>query len=335
MKFKIMPILLWLVLAGMVSGQTKKGQVGFRFLENMISAEAIGRGGLGLVTFTNANTVFWNPAGLGWLAGRADFDLNYTKGIAEINHSSLAGAVKLGNLGILALDALMMEYGTFYGTRRANNEQGFEDTGTFSPNAYALGLSFSQRVSDRFAYGVRLKFAKQDLGNAWVGLTGKDVDDPALTIAEKSYALDEFAFDVGAIYDFMFHHIRFGAAIQNVSREIKYEDEKFPLPFAACFSATVDPLSFFMNNSDNPLILGFETRHPRDFEEKYQVGLEYFYQKLFILRSGYMGNYDERGLTAGLGFRQKLSGHELRIDYAFQNFGVFNSVHTFSFGMTY
>jgi hypothetical protein len=80
---------------------------------------------------------------------------------------------------------------------------------------------------------------------------------------------------------------------------------------------------------------GFETRHPRDFEEKYQVGLEYFYQKMFILRSGYMGNYDERGLTAGIGFRQKVSEHELRIDYAFQNFGVFNSVHTFSFGMTY
>lgn len=323
-----------LIFAASALSQVKKGQVGFRFLENPVSAEAIGRGGLGLVLLQNSNTVFWNPAGLGWIDSNFDINLNYTKGIANINNSSFAGAVKIANFAVVALDVLVMDYGDFAGTRRANNDQGFIDTGTFSPQAYALGFSFCQLISDRFSYGVRIKYASQDLGNAWVGISGTDVDDPALQIAQKSYGLDEFAFDVGAIYDFNFHKIRFGAAIQNVSREIKYEEEKFPLPFAASFSLSLAPLSFF-KQEQIPLIVGFETRHPRDFKEKFKVGAEYQYKNLLILRSGYMGNYDERGLTLGLGVCTTVHKEKIRFDYAFQDFGIFNSVHTFSFGMMF
>lgn len=317
-------------------GQVKKGQVGFRFLENPISAEAIGRGGLGLVTIRNANTVFWNPAGLGWMEGKLDFNINYTKGIADINNSSFAAAFTIGRFGIVALDFLIMDYGDFYGTRRANNEQGFVDTDTFAPQSLALGLSFCQRVSDRFSYGVRVKYARQDLGSAWIAVTGKDVDDPNLQIGEKSYVHGEPAIDIGAIYDFLVHRIRFGAAIQNFSREIKYEEEKFPLPFGVSFSLILDPLSFFMPEAKNySLLVGLETRHARDFREKFKLGAEFEYQQLLILRSGYMGNYDERGLTFGIGLQQKLFDNKFRFDYAYQNFGVFNAVHVFSMGMTY
>ncbi len=330
--------MLLMVLMGDASGEgiVKKGQVGFRFLENPVSAEAIGRGGMGLITIYNANTVFWNPAGLGWISGKYDFNINYTKGIAEINHSAIAAAMQIGRFGVLALDILMMDYGDFYGTRRANNDQGFIDTGAFSPQSFAFGISFSQKVSDRFSYGVRVKYAKQDLGNTWVGVTGTDVDDPTLTIEEKSYALGEPSVDVGAIYDFLYHKIRFGAVIQNFSREIKYEDEKFPLPFAVSFALTIDPISFFKQfDGNSPFLLGFETRHPRDFKEKFKIGAEYVYHEMLIVRSGYMGNYDERGLTLGLGFYRSYMNSKFRFDYAFEDFGIFNAVHTFSFGVTY
>jgi len=318
------------------NGQIKKGQVGFRFLENPISAEAIGRGGLGLITIRNANTVFWNPAGLGWMDGKFDFNINYTSGIAEINNSSFAAAYTIGRFGIVALDFLIMDYGDFYGTRRDNNEQGFIDTETFSPQSYAVGLSFSQRVSDRFSYGVRMKYARQDLGSAWISLAGKDVDDPNLQIDEKSYAHGEPAIDIGAIYDFLYHNIRFGAAIQNFSRESKYEDEKFPLPFAVSFSLTIDPLSFWLKEQkDYSFFVGLETRHARDFKEKFKFGAEFEYQRLLILRTGYLGNYDERGLTLGIGVKKDYFNSKLRFDYAYQDFGVFNAVHIFSFGVTY
>ncbi|MCR4437959.1 MAG: PorV/PorQ family protein [bacterium] len=314
----------------------KKGQVGFRFLENPISAEAVGRGCLGVAAARSANAVFWNPAGLPWIDGRWDVALNYTKGIADINHTSAAAALQLSRVGTLCLDAIMMDYGDFYGTRRADNEQGFIDTGVFSPSAWAVGLSFAQRVSDRFSYGVHLKYAYQDLGDAWVATAGADVDDPNLRIAQKSYAHGEPAVDVGAVYDFAYHGIRFGAVIQNVSREIRYESEKFPLPFAVSFALNVNPLSFLVPElNGHDLVLGFESRHPRDFKEKLKVGAEYTFHEVLLVRAGYMGNYDERGLTAGIGVRQKVGSSTMRIDYAFQDFGLFSSVHLFTFGMSY
>lgn len=318
------------------AGIVKKGQVGFRFLENPISAEAIGRGGLGLVQFRNANAVFWNPAGLAWIKGRVDFNANYTRGIADINRNSFVLAARLGGLGILSLDALIMDYGTFYGTRRFNNEQGFIDTETFSPHAYVIGLTFAKKVSDRFSYGVRIKYARQELGNAWIAVAGSDVDDPNLVIKQKFYGLGEPAVDVGAVYDFLAYGIRFGAVMQNFSREIKYEEVKFPLPFAVSFSLNFEPLTFLLpKQEDNKILIGFETRHPRDFKEKVKFGVEYFYHERIVLRSGYMSNYDERGLTFGLGLRYEYSSANLRLDYAFQDFGLFNSVHSLSFGVTF
>lgn len=332
----IAAIFLMMSLPAFGGGIVKKGQVGFRFLENPISAEAVGRGGLGVAMFRNANSVFWNPGGLGWIKGKLDFNVNYTKGIADINHTSVVGAWNWPGIGTIALDVIAMNYGDFYGTRRADNEQGFIDTGVFSPNAWAVGISFSQKVSDRFSYGVHLKYARQDLGDAWIALAGKDVNDPNLVISPKSYVHSEPALDIGAIYDFLYHGIRFGAVIQNISREVRYEEEKFPLPFAVSFSLTVDPWSIFRpKDKTNSFVIGFESRHPRDFREKLKFGAEFTSHEILSLRAGYMDNYDERGLTAGFGLNKKISDAGLRLDYAFQDFGVFGGVHIFSFGVTY
>jgi hypothetical protein len=333
MKFYIAILSVLVVLINDGLSQVKKGQVGFRFLENQISAEAIGRGGMGLVMTENANAVFWNPAGIGWIHGQYDISLNYTSGIAGINHSSLAAGLNLASWGIFALDLLVMDYGDFYGTRRADNEQGFVDTGVFSPVSYAIGLAYSRKVSDRFSFGVHLKYASQDLGSAWIGSTGSDVGDPDLIMEQKKYKLDQLAFDVGAVYDFLYGGLRFGAVIQNISREIKYEEEKFPLPFAAGFSLCLAPLQLLeVEHPEGSLQIGFETRHPRDFREKYKYGAEYIFRDLIIFRAGYMSNYDEQGVTFGLGIRQSFLDTHMRLDYAFQDFGIFGGIHTVSFG---
>ncbi|MFH1214217.1 MAG: PorV/PorQ family protein [Candidatus Neomarinimicrobiota bacterium] len=310
----------------------KKGQVGFRFLQNPISAEAIGRGGLGLVSFRNSNAVFWNPSGLGWLEGKMDFNASYTKGIADINYSAMVGAFNFGKYGVVALDFVGMDYGEFYGTRFAENTEGYIDVGTFQPSAFSAGMTYSQKVSDRFSYGVRLKYVYQDLGTA---LIGNRIDDTTSVIESKKYRHGEPAIDIGATYDFLSHGIRFGAVMRNFSREIKYETYKFPMPFAVGFSMTMRPFTFFdLPPQRHDLEVGFETEHPRDFKEKVKFGAEYCYHKLLILRTGYMCNYDERGLTFGMGICKEIDRFNFRLNYAYQDFGVFNSVHTLSLGVT-
>ena len=208
-------------------------------------------------------------------------------------------------------------------------------TSTFPPTAYAVCVAFSQKVSDRFSYGVHLKYARQDLGDAWVAPTGSSLTDPNLSISARRYAQYGLALDVGAYYDFLYNGIRFGACLQNISREIRYENEAFPMPFAVCFGATIEPLRFFTEQPDNVFTLSFESRHPRDFDEKLKLGAEYCYLKTFIARVGYATNYDERGLMAGVGFRYEVAGFPVRADYAYQAFGIFGAVHHISLGVSY
>lgn len=338
----VQPGLRWIALFLLViilpraEGQiVKRAQVGFRFLENPVSAEVVGRGGVGVVTTLTSNGIFWNPSLLGWTPTTVDVSLNHTKGIADIDYNAAAATLRLGELGVVGISLLAMDYGAFYGTRRAPNEQGYVETGVFSPKAYAAGIAFSQKVSDRFSYGVHLKYASQDLGTAWVAATGTRLEDPNLVISERNYQQSTLAADIGAYYDFKYNGVRFGAALQNISREIRYENEAFPLPFAVSFGATVEPLQFFNKEDAGVLILSFESRHPRDFNEKLKFGGEYRFLNTVIARLGYMVNYDERDLTVGLGFRYNLSDLPLRADYAYQPYGIFGGVHHLSIGLSY
>jgi len=341
MTTRIASLLLCLgfLLAGSATGQiVKKAQVGFRFLENPISAEIIGRGENGVTAVSDANAagIFWNPALIGWNTTSVDVMLHRTQGIADINVNALAAAIDLWGFGVLGVSVVMMDYGDFEGTRIAANEQGYEPTGTFSPKAYALGVAFSQKVTDRFSYGVHAKYAFQDLGSAWVGPVGLTLTDPNMVPSLRPYSEGTMAFDVGACYDFQYMGVRFGASLQNISREIRYESEAFPLPFSVNFGATMEPLQFFLDgDAGRALVLMAESRHPRDYDEKLKIGAEYKLFPEFIARFGYMTNYDERGFTAGVGFRQVFGDLPLRFDYAYQAFGIFGAVHHFTLGVTY
>ncbi|HEX2867989.1 MAG TPA: PorV/PorQ family protein [Ignavibacteriales bacterium] len=331
--------LVILLMAGYSNAQiTKKAQVGFRFLENPVSAEAVGRGTTGIMTTLNSNSIFWNPALLGLIESSVDVNLNYTKGIADINYNAAAASVKLGDFGVLGFSLLYMDYGTFYGTVSLGDS--YVETGTFSPQAYAIGMAFSQKLTDRFSYGIHLKYFYQDLGDAVIALKGTSPSDTNLVLGKKHYDSRNFnlpiAADVGAIYDFHYNGIKFGASLQNISREYHYDAEDFPLPFAINFGATVEPLGFFnYNNPDHKLVLSFESRHPRDFGEKLKIGAEYTFINSFILRTGYMTNYDGRAFTFGAGVRQEISGIPFRVDYAYEPWDIFGGVHFITVGISY
>lgn len=343
MTNRLLKYLILLILLTAISNAqiTKKGQVGFRFLENPVSAEVMGKGGAGITTTLNSNGIFWNPALLGWIKNDVDVSLNHTRGIADINYNAIAAAVNAWDFGVVGISFLTMDYGDFYGTRRAANEQGYVETGTFSPAAFAIGLGFSQKINDRFSYGVHVKYVYQNLGDAWTSPKGSSLTDSSLTLEEKEYESSNInslplAVDVGAYYDFLYNGIRFAAVLQNISREFRYENQDFPMPFAVSFGVTVEPLNFFYEESkEHHFLLAFESRHPRDFGEKTKFGAEYQYMDMFTARIGYQNNYDERSMTYGAGFKYTLSNVPLRVDYAYEPFGIFGGRHYLSLGVSY
>ena len=326
-----------LMMTGPLSAQIeKKAQAGFRFLDNPVSAEVIGRGATGVIGTFDASALFWNPSEIGLIKPTVDVVLHRTQGIADINYNAAAATFRLWDFGVAGVSLMFMDYGTFYGTRRDPNPDGYVETGTFSPNAYTLGFAFSQQVTDRFSYGVQVKYVSQDLGSAYVAANGLDISTAILSMSQQPYKKGAWAGDVGAYYDFQYMGITFGACIQNLSADVKYENEAFPLPFTVNFGATIQPMLLFMEGDDaRDLVLSFETRHPRDFDEKVQFGAEYTVMGVFVPRLGYMLNYDERGFTAGVGFRYDWGGTPLRADYAYEAYGIFGAVHHFTIGIAY
>ncbi|SRR5690606_8459639 len=334
-KKLIIVLLLFMIAGSSTFAQfEKKAQVGFRFLSNPVSAEVMGRGGVGILNTFNANGIFWNPALISRNEADYDLALNHTKGIADINYNAVAASARLGDFGVLGFSFLAMDYGDFYATVRAANSQGYLDMGTFSPTAIAAGAAFAQSITDKFSYGVHLKYVRQDLGDAYVAASGDSLHN--VQLGTKRYDQNTFALDVGAFYDFRYNGITFAATIQNISTELQYEFEKFPLPFAISFGATIQPLDFFIEQSaGSSFILSFESVHPRDFGEKYKIGGEYRFFEMFTARAGYQMNYDERDFTAGIGFKYNLSGVPIRLDYAFEPFGIFGNIHFISVGISY
>jgi opacity protein-like surface antigen len=78
-------------------------------------------------------------------------------------------------------------------------------------------------------------------------------------------------------------------------------------------------------------LLSADWVHPRDYSEQIMVGAEYTFMKLVSLRIGYVGPADEHGMSYGVGVKPEVAGLGFALDYAYTPFGVFGSVHRFTF----
>ena len=65
------------------------------------------------------------------------------------------------------------------------------------------------------------------------------------------------------------------------------------------------------------------------------IGAEYVFMDMFAFRGGYKFNYDEEGLTAGFGFNYNLAGFDMKLDYSYSDFGIFDAINRFSFGFSF
>ena len=107
------------------------------------------------------------------------------------------------------------------------------------------------------------------------------------------------------------------------------------MPLTLVVGAAVDVFDFMGGGSDNSLLLAVDAIHPRDYTERIHAGAEFWYADMVALRGGYKFNYDEEGLTLGGGIKYGVGGIALKIDYAYSDFGIFDSVNRFSLGVSF
>ncbi len=316
------------------NSQVKLAQTGFGFLDVSIDARASGMGDAVTTIDGVSTSMFYNPAGIASMNSMIEAGVNRMNWIADINYisGSIAYAPLNGEYGVIGLNFIKVNYGTFNFTSIAANEQGFVDlSGYPEPYALAVQLVYGKKLSEEFSVGGRIKFANQNLGSSQVPVYSQVIKDSVLTTdtsyAIKNYSLNVLAFDFGTIYKTGLKSLAFGMSISNFSREIAYERESFQLPLTFRFGISMNVVDFFPSMADNnSLVVSIDAIHPRSYSEFLNIGGEYTFMKTFTLRAGYVTKQDDYGLSLGLG----VSKYGFAFDYSYTPHKIFNNIQRFS-----
>jgi len=166
MKKYIYSLVLIGILAGLLNAADRKlAQTGMKFLSTSLDARVTALGEAFTAAEGYSTMMFYNPAGMAFMDrnfhgafGRVEFiaDITYMYGSAAYRPSG-------GEYGVFGLTFISVDYGDLIGTVRAENEQGFLETGIFNPLAFAVGLGYSKSLTEKVSVGGNVKYVKQDL----------------------------------------------------------------------------------------------------------------------------------------------------------------------------
>ncbi len=306
-----LPILGVLLFAASDSfGQAKVGTTGAQFLELGVSARAMGMAEAFTAVVDDITAVYYNPAGLTTLYGK-EMAVSYVAMPADVGFGFAAFGLPLESIGgVLAFSATGLTSGDMIETTYEDGT--INGTGrSFAYNALAAGISYGRYLTDRFS----------------VGFTVRGIFERA-----HDYGANGWSADVGTSYNTGFRNFRIGMAITNFGPDMRFIDNAYPLPINFKFGGSINVLE----QADNVLTFSAEGSHPSDNLEKFNAGAEWIFKEFVALRAGGRFNYDVDGFTLGGGLRVPFGEErELRVDYAFQDFGILTEVHRFTLNMAF
>ncbi|HUV31045.1 MAG TPA: PorV/PorQ family protein [Acidobacteriota bacterium] len=299
---------LW--LPGDVAAQAKVGTTGAQFLELGPSARAMGMAEAFSAVVDDISAVYYNPAALTSLLGR-EVMFTYVDMPADIQYGFLGLGFPLESIGgVLGFGAFGLTSGSM--VERTYEQGTMEGTGReFSWNDFSMAVSYGRYLTDRFSVGVTLRYIGEFVHN---------------------YSTSGWSADVGTSYDTGYRGFKIAMAITNFGPDLQFIEKEYPLPINFRFGSAIN----VVESVEHVVTMSAEGSHPSDNLEKYNAGAEYMFKDRFILRAGGRFNYDADGFTAGGGVRVPFGEEgELRLDYAFQDFGILTEIHRFSMSIAF
>ncbi len=331
MKYKIILLSVFLMVGCLFSlgwGQAKVGTAGAQFLEIGISARGVAMGDAFTSMVDDASAVYYNPAGLALVEGREAM-FTHISYIADINYEFFALALPLNKIGgTLGAAVYYMDIGEMYVTD-FNYPLPPSSQETFNPKEYAVTLSYARNLTDRLSIGLTGKFIGENIGD---GFYNND------TKQEEKFVATGWAADVGTIYNTGFRGFKIGMIISNFGPDLNFNagaSQSYPLPANFKFGGSINVIQ----NHSHRAVLAAELAHPNDNVEKYNLGMEYWYNEKFALRFGNQFKNDTYlgGISLGGGVRLPFNNlkSELRVDYAYRDFGILQQAHRFSLALAF
>ncbi len=342
MKINIFRTILIIIISVSIGNPVfafeKVGTTSFQFLKVMTNARSCAMGEAYSSVSDNSDAVFFNPAAL-TKVNNFDLSIDYLDWFMDISHYAFSAAFSVRNLGTFGFQVISTDVGEIRVT--SVDALGFVDgvymgyTGeVISPGAQVFGLSFARDLTDKFAFGITAKYAREDLG---VKKTGSIIFDGGLLYKtgfktlELAAVVRHFGPEV-TFYD-QVNLPRYDAANDSTYYQ-RYTGKSYPLPqtfnigVSAYLIGAQD--NVFVQSENQSLLFAFDMVQPRDYDQQYNVGVEYGFNNVLFLRGGYKINYDSESFSMGFG----VAFQNYRFDYSYNDFGEYlDAVHRFSFGL--
>lgn len=303
----------------------KTGRTVMQFLKVGIGARPVAMGEAAIANGNDANSVFWNPAAI-TVIDNVNVGFGYTQWMGDLNIMSGAVGYNTG-FGVLCVNYITFNYGDLQ-EALTTSTTGKLDTrtgSTFSGSDISLGLAFAHQFTDKLSIGVNAKYLRENL---------------------YVYSSSVMAFDVGSYYNTGWKGIRLAMSAQNFSGQARWRNnlgqdiQSFELPLIFRIGTSIDLFGgedLFLGGDpeQHKLTLNVDAIHTNDYSERLHMGAEYTAFNTVSLRAGYRLNYDEGNLSLGAGFKTRLSGVDMQIDYAYVSYDYFKSPHRISITMAF
>jgi len=299
-------------------GGQRAGTATAQFLKIGIGARAMGMGESYVAVANDAEALYWNPAGISRFENNSVF-FSHTQWLVDVD-VEYAGVVY--HLDAMNTFGLSFTYLHTDEMKETTELQPFGTGRYFTFSDFLFGLSYARNMTDKFSFGLSVKYMHEN-------------------IAELS--MKGLLFDLGTYYDTGWNSLRFAVAVSNIGQEMSpegsytYQNLDAESVGVSSFQSFPPPIIFrlglageIIRSENNRLTSSIQLNHPNDNEENINIGLEYMWRNLLALRAGYKSARVEEDFSLGLGVKVATSLSDIRVDYAFSNFGRLGYVNRFS-----
>lgn len=313
----------------------------------------------------------WGGANTSGSMGVESFHLNiaglaYTKGTelvfantswlggSDININALGFATKIGESGgVLGISAMSMGFGDIDVTTTDNPDGG---VGTFSPNYFNLGVSYSKNFSNTISGGVVVKIVTQSISN--VNASGIAIDAGVNYVTGDQ---DQFKFgitlrNVGPTMQYRGNGLSTRTTVENSEKTltVSQRSNDFELPSLVNIGLSYD---FYLTPaketdeeeflSDHRLTAAGTFTSNSFTSDQIRFGAEYAFREMFMARFGYIYESDvadeelSRTTSAGATFGATIevpigkNGNTFGIDYSYRTTRTFDGSNAIGVKLTF
>jgi hypothetical protein len=312
-------------------------------------------GDVGVATTPDANSMHWNPAKLAFIDDDMGFSMSYVPWlralVPDINLSYLAGYRKLNDNEAIGLELRYFSLGDITFTDILGTT-----IGQYKPSEFALGTSYSRKLSDNFSLAISGRYI-------YSNLTGGQSAGGIPTVAGQSIAADIAGYYTKPISlggkDF---DLAIGGNISNIGSKLAYTetpdkdfipinlrlgtalgtefDDYNKMSFAFDINKLLVPTPPIYkagsNGEDSDDILYGQNPNvavvsgifqsfgdaPGGFSEEmreinYSIGTEYWYANQFAIRAGYFFEHDTKGGRKFFTFGSGVKYNVFALDFSY------------------